>query len=114
MEKSANKLWKDSGSTLSFKEWINRENQKKESGGNFIPFNATHTSDTAQEIINESLQNSNKILADESAQIKAQSGYKTSATPNKVLGLDSSVLVLSTLLIAGSLTYYFYTKLKKK
>jgi hypothetical protein len=114
MEKSANKLWKESGSTLSFKEWINRENQKKESGGNFIPFNATQPSDAAQQILDASLQSSNQILADESAQIKAQAGYKTTPTPNTVLGLNSSVLVLSTLLIAGSLTYYFYTKLNKK
>jgi hypothetical protein len=29
MEKSANKKWKESGTTLSFKEWIDRENKKK-------------------------------------------------------------------------------------
>ena len=28
MEKSANKRWKESGSTLTFKEWIDRENKK--------------------------------------------------------------------------------------
>ena len=38
MEKSANKRWKESGSTLTFKEWIDRENKKKEPEGNFIPF----------------------------------------------------------------------------
>ena len=40
MEKSANKKWKESGSSLSFKEWIERENRKKEPEGNFIPFSA--------------------------------------------------------------------------
>ena len=39
MEKSANKRWKESGSTLTFKEWIDRENKKnQEFEGNFIPF----------------------------------------------------------------------------
>ena len=28
-KKSANKIWKESGSTLSFKEWIERENIPK-------------------------------------------------------------------------------------
>ena len=39
MEKSANKRWKESGSTLSFKEWIERENRKNEPEEvNFLPF----------------------------------------------------------------------------
>ena len=38
MEKSANKKWKESGTTLSFKEWINRENIKKSDESNFVSF----------------------------------------------------------------------------
>ena len=32
IEKSANKLWRESGTTLSFKEWLNREKKKYDGG----------------------------------------------------------------------------------
>jgi hypothetical protein len=107
MEKSANKKWKESGTTLTFKEWIERENQKKEPEGNFIPFDATPTSNSnvVQEILDSSKQS-----------IEETAGYKTpeKANPNLVLGLDKKILIFSSLLIVGSLAYYFYDRLKKK
>ena len=33
IEKSANQLWRESGTTLSFKDWLNREKKK------FVNFN---------------------------------------------------------------------------
>jgi len=106
MEKSANKRWKESGTTLTFKEWIERENQKKEPEGNFIPFDANPTTNTT---IQEILDRENEI-------IQETAGYKTpeKANPNLVLGLDKTTLIFSSLLIFGSLAYYFYDRLKKK
>jgi hypothetical protein len=109
MEKSANKKWKESGSTLSFKDWIERENRKKESEGNFIPFIPEPSNTTIQDVINSTLNRSkmeNQLAA----------GYRTAeqADTSKVLGLDKRILVFSTLLIVGSVTYYFYQKLKSK
>jgi hypothetical protein len=109
MEKSANKKWKESGSTLSFKDWIDRENRKKEFEGNFIPFIPEPSSNTIQDVINTTLNRSrmeNQLTA----------GYRTAeqADKSKVLGLDKRILVFSTLLIVGSVTYYFYQKLKLK
>ena len=108
MEKSANKRWKESGSTLSFKEWIDRENKKKESEGNFIPF-IPEPSSTFKDTINATLNRSKEG-------IERTAGYRTAeqADTSKVLGLDKRILVFSTLLIVGSVTYYFYQKLKKK
>ena len=105
MEKSANKKWKESGTTLTFKEWIDRENQKKEPQGNFIPFDATPSSDVVQEILDREKQDIQEI-----------SGYVSpeNANPNLVLGLDKRILVFSTLLIVGSLAYYYYNRLKNK
>ena len=34
IEKSANQLWRESGTTLSFKDWLNREKRK------YVNFNA--------------------------------------------------------------------------
>jgi hypothetical protein len=104
-KKSANKIWKESGSTLSFKEWIERENKKKESVNEFVPFNGENLigQDTIQKTLDES-----------KAYINSISGAKTASNPNLIFGLDKRVLVFSTLIIAGSLGYYFYNKLKKK
>lgn len=111
MEKSANKRWKESGSTLSFKEWIDRENKKKEPEGNFIPF-------IAEPIDTSSITSStiDSVLKQQQDYIVKTAGYKTAENANKntVLGLDKKVLVFSTLLIVGSLSYYFYQKLKQK
>jgi hypothetical protein len=108
MEKSANKRWKESGSTVSFKEWIDRENKKKEPEGNFIPFipEPMNTVDsTIQDVLNREKQ-----------YISKTAGYKSpdEADKYKVLGLDSRILIFSTLLIVGSVSFYFYQKLKKK
>lgn len=92
--KSMNKLWKESGTTLSFKEWLERENNKKvETKENFLPFNA-------DEVIDKKLE------------IK----YSNPNVPNKnkVLGLDKNVLIFSGVLIVASISYYVYTKIKNK
>ena len=111
MEKSANKRWKESGSTLTFKEWIDRENKKKEPEGNFIPF-------ISEPIDTSSITSStiDSVLKQEQDYIVSTAGYRTAENANKntVLGLDKKVLVFSTLLIVGSLSYYFYQKLKQK
>lgn len=105
MEMSANKKWKMSGSTLSFKEWIDRENKKKESEGNFIPFIPDTTS--ASNTINQTLQEQRDSIA-------RTAGYKEGVNPNTIFGLDKKIFVFSSIMIVGSLSYYFYSRLKKK
>lgn len=107
MELSANKKWKMSGSTLSFKEWIDRENKKKEPEGNFIPFIPDTSS--ASNTINETLQQERDYIA-------KTAGYRDSnaLNTNTIFGLDKKVFIFSTVLMVGSLTYYFYSRLKKK
>lgn len=96
MEKSANKRWKESGSALSFKEWIDRDNKKKESKG-YFGFDDTISPDTIiNQVINENV------------------GYKTPAdASNTTLGLDNNVLIIASVLIVGSIGFYFYKKFKK-
>lgn len=109
MEKSANKRWKESGSTLTFKEWIDRENKKNEPfDGNFIPFGGeTKLNSVGSDSIKETIDQAKQDLVD-------ASGYKTTKDNNTVFGLNKGVLVFSSLLIVGSLAFLFYSKSKKK
>jgi hypothetical protein len=109
MEKSANKRWKESGSTLTFKEWIDRENKKnQEFEGNFIPFQGeTKVNSVGSDSIKKTIDEAKQDLID-------SSGYKVATNKSNVLGLNKGVLVFSTLLIVGSLSFYFYQKYKKK
>jgi len=104
MEKSANKRWKESGSTLSFKDWIDRENKKNESTESFLPFDAQQSvKDTISQTLDESKQG-----------IQEAVGYKNTSKDSTFLGLDKGILAFSTILIVGSLGYYFYNRLKVK
>jgi len=112
MEKSANKRWKESGSTLTFKDWIDRENKKNESfSGNFIPFAEEGISAVPnisfKEVIDDTINEAKQDLSD-------ASGYKATSNSSNVLGLNKGVLVFSTLLIVGSISFYLYSKYKKK
>lgn len=109
MEKSANKRWKESGSTLSFKEWIDRENKKNEPfEGEFIPFKEeTKVNAIGDDSIKQTIDEAKKDLVE-------ASGYKSEASSQNILGLNKGVLVFSTLLIVGSLSIYLYSKYKKK
>ena len=94
---------------MTFKEWIDRENKKNEPfDGNFIPFEGeTKVNSVGSDSIKQTIEAAKQDLID-------ASGYKSTPSSSNVLGLNKGVLVFSTLLIVGSLTYYFYQKYKKK
>jgi hypothetical protein len=102
MEKSANKRWKESGTTLSFKDWIDIENKKEESKKNYLSFSVPKPSDFLKDTI---AQNKESVVT---------SQYKPEEDKTNVLGLDRNVLVFSGLIIVGALGFYFYKKLNKK
>ena len=98
MEKSASKQWRESGSTLSFKQWIERENQKKDSFSNFLDTSSIDTLLNQQQLV-----------------ISKNAGIKTPVNlGSNTAGLNTGILMFSTLLIVGSLGFYFYSKLKKE
>ena len=92
---SANKLWKESGTTLSFKDWIQREKDK----GMLIP---------------------NKIVEETTQAIKDPLGIdqptpepiSLNATKNSILGLNKWVLISSLVIIGGAIGYSIYKKRK--
>jgi hypothetical protein len=104
-KKSANKKWKESNTTLSFKEWIDRENKKKleNQKGNFLPFSSGLPSDVIKDTLDASKANINQTA-----------GYKPDASNQTVFGLDKKILVFSGILIVGAVGIYFYQKLKNK
>lgn len=109
-EKSANKLWKESGSSLPFKQWVAMYNTlKKNQQQQFINLNGQEA--TFQDSINSTIDNSINTAKKD---LIIESGYKETPSSNKVLGLDRNVLIFSTLLISISVGYYFFTKLKNK
>jgi hypothetical protein len=94
--KSANQIWKESGTTLSFADWIQREKEK----GNFLP---------------------NKMVSDITESIKDSLGIGTPSntalitnpsTSGKVVGLSKWVLVGSLVVITGAVVYSMVKKKK--
>jgi hypothetical protein len=97
--KSANQLWKESGSTLSFKTWLQREKDK----GRFLPnkklieFNSadgTENSAKIQEIIKSNLE-----------QKKPKEILKQNA-----FGLSKSIIAVSVILVLSGIGYAIYKK----
>jgi len=118
MEKSANKRWKESGTTLTFKKWIERENKKEQPKElNFVSFEPSNFSnvrntvgDTAEEVLAQSQAEFDKLQEE----MKKKSGFKDKEDKSKILGLNKGVVIFSGVIIAASLGFYFYSKFKKK
>ena len=95
---SANQRWKRSGTSLPFKDWLKREDDKKtsaQSDVNFIPFSAAGT----------------KLDA---VVFSANGDVKIDEDKTKVFGINKTLLIVSGLLIVGSLSFYIYKKIKAK
>jgi len=101
MLKSANQLWRESKTTLSFKQWLEREKEKYANmDGNsefgFIP------NVPLQGKINETLD-----------EIRRDTGFKTQVSKNKVFGINKTVLIIAGVLVVGAIGYKIYKKYKK-
>lgn len=89
---SANQQYKLSGSTLPFKDWLNREKEK----GEVIP--KSGVTDVIQDAIETDMI-----------------GKKEKEESNKsktILGLSKPILMLSALVIVGAVAYKYYYKNK--
>ena len=107
MEKSINRKWKESGSTLNFKDWLDRENKKQESvNSNFLPFDNNSSVAQTQQQINDSIKTDIQNV-----DIGVNSNYQEDKT--KFLGLDKSTFVFAGLILLGSLTYFFIKRAKE-
>ena len=116
-KKSANQLWKESNTTLSFKDWLDREKEK----GKFIPnkkFLSVNGIDTAQ---------LDKVLEEANAKAVDSLGLNTTKfedalgitkknvvkkNDNLFIGLNKWLLISSLLVIGGAVAYKIYNKNK--
>jgi len=92
---SANKLWKESGTSLSFKDWIQREKDK----GVIIP-------NTLVENVTKDIRSSLGL------DIPTSTITKLDKDKNLVLGLNKWVLISSLIIIGGAIGYSIYKKRK--
>ena len=114
---SANQRWKKSGTTLPFKEWINRENEKAKANADvessFIPYNENENN-TTQFSAFDSNDDTNQLINDTIKSTFNTPSVATQENTKQVLGLDKKIFIFSSLLVLGSLSFYFYKKLKAK
>lgn len=107
-QKSPNRLWRESGTTLSFADWIQREKDKGVVLINkkFENFSNANGIQTPEEFVQDSLQ-----------QAKIELGIdKPLPDPNKkdntFVGLNKGVLMISALIVLGAIGYKLYQKRK--
>lgn len=89
--KSANQLWKDSGTTLTFKDWLKREKVKW----------ASATGDS-RVILNAPLNDS---VSRALGQMKDQAGYQTKESGKTVFGINKTALIIAGVLIVSAIAY---------
>lgn len=115
--KSANQLWKESNTTLSFKDWLDREKEK----GKFIPnkkFKGVDGIDTSK--LDKVLEEANQKIVDtiglETTKFEDALGITKKDVvirdKNKFLGLNKWLLISSVLVIGGAIAYKVYNKNK--
>jgi len=116
-KKSANQLWKESNTSLSFKDWLDREKEK----GKFIPnkkFKGVDGVDTTK--IDTILEEANTKAVDslglDSTKFEDALGITKSSVNvrdnNKFLGLNKWLLISSLVVIGGAVAYKIYNKNK--
>ncbi len=100
MLKSANQRWKESKTTLPFRDWITREKEK------FINADAK-----AQESIILNVPLNDSVQSAINSAVK-QSGLKKEIDKGKTFGISNTVLIVASVVIVGAIVYSVYAKEK--
>jgi CHASE3 domain sensor protein len=99
MNKSANQIWKESGTTLSFKDWLSREKEKFSNADgqvdNFIQ----------NKPLNDSIQKTLEAM-------KKDSGLKEDISNKTIFGINQNVIIVGGVIILGAIAYKFYQSRK--
>lgn len=101
IQKSANQLWKESKTTLSFKDWLNREKEK------FMNYDGIGKEPDV--IINKPLNDS---IQEALTEARKSVGYKTEVSKKSVLGLNKTVLIVAGVVIIAAIGYRLYKSKK--
>lgn len=101
---SANQRWKQSGTTLGFIDFMNREKAKMAS------FTAEQDTAGVNILVNKSL---NQAVQDSLASARKDAGYQNRVSGNTILGINKYLLFGSVIVIAAAIGYNIYKKAKK-
>jgi hypothetical protein len=99
MQKSWNQLYKESGTTLSYKEWRRREDEKMASFDGLTP--------------SDSLKKNPYFLATQE-KMKKEGGYKEDISYKTVFGIRQSVLVVGGLIVVLAIGIKLYQNYKNR
>ena len=109
--KSKNQLWKESGTTLRFKDWLEREASKGTILSKEQLLNAEGENDILDtKALEDTLSINNTDKFEKILGINNENEAKVNK--NNFLGLNKWVLISSVVLIAGAIGYRLYTKKK--
>ena len=104
--KSPNRLWRESGTTLSFANWIQREKDKS----NFlINKKFENFSNVEGESQDASWLDDARKQSRDFFELDKKTNFKSD---NSFVGLSKAVLILSGLIIIGAVGYKIYQKRK--
>jgi hypothetical protein len=109
-QKSKNQLWKESGTSLKFKDWLEREASK-----GTIPPKEHLLNATGEDSLLDTKKLEDSLTNTENFEKILGISKQTNDTPidkNKFLGLNKWILLSSILLISGAVAYRIYTKKK--
>lgn len=112
LTKSANQLWRESNTSLSFKDWLDREKEK----GRFIPnkkFKGVDGIDASKvegvlEKANQKQLDTNKF----EEKLGISKNNTEDSSKNKFIGLNKWLLISSLVVIGGAVVYNIYNKKK--
>lgn len=94
IEKSANQMWRESGTTLSFKDWLTREKRKFDGGADVAIMMNKPLNDTIEETL-------------------SFTGSPKPGKPNKLgstLGVSNVVWVVAAVAVGGFIVYQIIKK----
>jgi hypothetical protein len=104
--KSPNRLWRESGTTLSFANWIQREKDKS----NFLINKKFENFSNMQGEEQEGETNWLDSVKQESRDFFKLDNDKDKKPDNSFVGLSKPVLLISALIIVGAVAYKIYKK----
>jgi len=99
---SANQRWKRSGTSLPFKDWLQREDAKKESVNSdvhFIPFVSSDTKEYSKPYVVKALN--------------ADGLSDTTTNPNQTFGINNTYLLIAGIIVIGRISFVLWKKYSK-
>lgn len=97
MEKSWNQRYRESGTTLSYKEWRKREDEKMASFDG-IPSPSLSDSSSFKQTV---------------AEMQRAGGLKEDISGNTIFGINKYVVIVAGIVIVSAIAYTVYKKAKK-